>query len=228
MIRSIDEVTTKKAYGPRGYYYLWCRLLENDTLEFGNEQGNYAGGTTLSYTWYGERDKSYPDDNTPGKRYWIEVARKLRYYKKHEPTFFDDICFMCKKNKSENLKFMYENGESGKSAEERAALNEAIAHARKVAKRNREQYKNCPADRKDREHQTCEQCAEEHEQLAEWLEELEKYREIGSVGECSVAMNKQREMIKYCDENDCAGCPYQRGDQKENRCMNDFISEEIL
>ena len=52
------------------------------------------------------------------------------------------------------------------------SIDETIAHAREVAKRNREQWKNCPADRRDIEHQTCEQCAEEHEQLAEWLEEL--------------------------------------------------------
>ena len=51
-------------------------------------------------------------------------------------------------------------------------IDEAIAHAREVAKRNREQWKNCPADRRDIEHQTCEQCAEEHDQIAEWLEEL--------------------------------------------------------
>ena len=56
-------------------------------------------------------------------------------------------------------------------------IDEAIAHAREVSKRNREQWKNCPADRRDIEHQTCEQCAEEHEQLAEWLEELKEYIE---------------------------------------------------
>ena len=56
------------------------------------------------------------------------------------------------------------------------SIDEAIAHAREVAKRNREQWKNCPADRRDIEHQTCEQCAEEHEQLAEWLEELKCYK----------------------------------------------------
>ena len=56
-------------------------------------------------------------------------------------------------------------------------IDEAIAHAREVAKRNREQWKNCPADRRDIEHQTCEQCAKEHEQLAEWLEELKDYRD---------------------------------------------------
>lgn len=56
-------------------------------------------------------------------------------------------------------------------------LDEAIAHAREVAKRNREQWKNCPADRRDIEHQTCEQCAEEHEHLATWLEDLKRRRE---------------------------------------------------
>ena len=51
-------------------------------------------------------------------------------------------------------------------------LDEAILHAREVAERNRKQYKNCPSDRTDIRHQTCEECAEEHNQLAEWLEEL--------------------------------------------------------
>ena len=63
-------------------------------------------------------------------------------------------------------------------------LDEAILHAREVAVRNRKQYKNCPSDRTDIRHQTCEECAEEHEQLAEWLEELKSYREIGTVEEC--------------------------------------------
>ena len=54
-------------------------------------------------------------------------------------------------------------------------LDEAIAHAREVAERNRKQYKNCPSDRTDIRYQTCEECAEEHEQLAEWLERLKAY-----------------------------------------------------
>ena len=57
-------------------------------------------------------------------------------------------------------------------------IDEAIAHAREVAKRNREQWKNCTADRRDIEHQTCEQCAKECEQLAERLEELKELREL--------------------------------------------------
>lgn len=34
-------------------------------------------------------------------------------------------------------------------------------------------------------------CANEHEQLAEWLEELKQYRAIGTVEECRAAMEKQ-------------------------------------
>ena len=49
------------------------------------------------------------------------------------------------------------------------SIDEAIAHAREVASRKFD----------DRVH--CISCAEEHEQLAEWLEELKAYREIGTV-----------------------------------------------
>ena len=56
-------------------------------------------------------------------------------------------------------------------------LDEAIAHAREVAERNRKQYKNCPSDRTDIRHQTCEECAEEHEQLAQWLEDYKHIKQ---------------------------------------------------
>ena len=60
------------------------------------------------------------------------------------------------------------------------------------------------------------------------LEEIKQYRAIGTVEECRAAVEKQKEMIAYCDENDCADCPYSRGNMKENRCMNDFIADEIV
>ena len=74
-------------------------------------------------------------------------------------------------------------------------LDEAIVHAKEVVERNRKQWKNCPAKRDTREHLTCEECAEEHEQLAEWLEELKKYREIGTPEECRAAVEKQYSQI---------------------------------
>lgn len=40
------------------------------------------------------------------------------------------------------------------------------------------------------------------------------------------ALEKQIEMKKYCDENDCADCPYHNTSLKDNRCMNDFIIEK--
>lgn len=70
-------------------------------------------------------------------------------------------------------------------------IQEAINHAKEVAERNRKQYINCPADRRDIEHQTCEMCAEEHEQLSEWLEELQQYQAIGTVEECQEARERQ-------------------------------------
>ena len=73
-------------------------------------------------------------------------------------------------------------------------LDEAIAHAREVAERNRKQYKNCPSDRTDIRYQTCEECAEEHEQLAEWLEELKSYRASVFSGDMTKTMLKE----EYC------------------------------
>ena len=70
--------------------------------------------------------------------------------------------------------------------------------------------------------------AEDNNKVAEWLEELKQYRAIGTPEECRAAVEKQKEMIVYCDENDCADCPYSRGNMKENRCMNDFIADEIV
>ena len=59
------------------------------------------------------------------------------------------------------------------------------------------------------------------------MKEVQKYREIGTPDECRAAVEKQKEMIAYCDENNCYDCPYHGGSQKENRCMNDFIAEKI-
>ena len=73
-------------------------------------------------------------------------------------------------------------------------LDEAILHAREVAERNRKQYKNCHSDRTDIRYQTCEECAEEHEQLAEWLEELKSYRTSVFSGDMTQKMLKE----EYC------------------------------
>ena len=67
-------------------------------------------------------------------------------------------------------------------------IDEAIARERKLAEiyRNdivpKEDYHNIPWI--DMENESNMRIAKEHEQLAEWLEELKAYREIGTVEEC--------------------------------------------
>ena len=79
------------------------------------------------------------------------------------------------------------------------SIDEAIAHAREVASRKFD----------DRVH--CIRCAEEHEQLAEWLEELKMYRE-SSYGELySMVYNKAiDDFIHECDKH----CGFYNGKNK--------------
>ena len=64
-------------------------------------------------------------------------------------------------------------------------IDEAIAHAREVANTQRGKSGICLQNGLECEHfSDCLKCAKEHEQLAEWLEELKAYREIGTVEEC--------------------------------------------
>ena len=61
-------------------------------------------------------------------------------------------------------------------------IDEAIAHAREVANTQKGKNGICLQNGLECEHfSDCLKCAEEHEQLAEWLEELKAYREIGTV-----------------------------------------------
>ena len=62
------------------------------------------------------------------------------------------------------------------------SIDEAIAHAREVANTQKGKSGICLQNGLECEHfSDCLKCAEEHEQLAEWLQELKAYREIGTV-----------------------------------------------
>ena len=61
-------------------------------------------------------------------------------------------------------------------------IDEAIAHAREVASRKFDDSVHCI------------KCAEEHEQLAEWLEELKSYRASVFSGDMTQKMLKE----EYC------------------------------
>ena len=71
------------------------------------------------------------------------------------------------------------------------SIDETIAHAREVAEEQRKDNGKCEYKAEygckgcaDYYSKPCIECAEEHEQLAEWLEELKAYIEIGTVEEC--------------------------------------------
>ena len=49
-------------------------------------------------------------------------------------------------------------------------IDEAIAHAREVTDKNSGYWKHCTSNKH------CDECEQEHEQLAEWLEELKSNR----------------------------------------------------
>ena len=78
-------------------------------------------------------------------------------------------------------------------------IDEAISHAREVAECQKmsarlvEDNAYIP-ESVDKEAITYGNtiCAKEHEQLAEWLEELKQYRAIGTPEECRAAVEKQK------------------------------------
>ena len=58
---------------------------------------------------------------------------------------------------------------------ERLTIQKAIEYARQKAKDNRNEFYTFGI-------QKCKQCAEEHEQLAEWLKELQHYKDLEEQG----------------------------------------------
>ncbi len=61
-------------------------------------------------------------------------------------------------------------------------IDEAIAHARKAAQEKYNEGFLCHANPNDDELDNCIDCAKEHEQLAEWLEELKEYKQLEEQG----------------------------------------------
>lgn len=75
---------------------------------------------------------------------------------------------------------------------------EAIEHAREVAKRKRaEATYNFPT--LIEYYNECKKCADEHEQLADWLEELKQYKQLGTLEEIRESM-QELSLHQYCGE----------------------------
>ena len=60
----------------------------------------------------------------------------------------------------------------------RLTLKEAISHAKEVAEKNYRQGMLCHANPNDEKLDKYIECGREHEQLAGWLEELQRYEEV--------------------------------------------------
>lgn len=80
-------VRTGENIGPRGDYFDYCEVADNGSITFGNEQGNYAGGVTLSEDWHPHSDN-----------YWHEVVCKLIGYHEHDKEYFNKIMDMLDNN----------------------------------------------------------------------------------------------------------------------------------
>ena len=104
---------------------------------------------------------------------------------------------------------------------------EAIEHARDVAKKKYAEGMLCHANPNDEELDGCIECARDHEQLAEWLEELQKYKQIGTLEEVREVMERQQakkaanirdDKLKFCT---CPSCGRRITDvEGGNYCQN--------
>ena len=65
---------------------------------------------------------------------------------------------------------------------ERLMIDKAIAHAKEVAEKNYLQGMLCHANPNDEELDKCIECGREHEQLAEWLKDLQHYKDLEGQG----------------------------------------------
>lgn len=120
-------------------------------------------------------------------------------------------------------------------------IDEAISHAREVAECQKmsarliEDNAYIP-ESVDKEAITYGNtiCANEHEQLAEWLEELKQYRAIGTVEECLAAVEKQTETLTVDKAKTiaakaiCIGCGYLADCKCDYNGGNCMVSKPML
>ena len=119
-------------------------------------------------------------------------------------------------------------------------IDEAIAHAREVAKNKMAEYQNHYDKDAHYYPRQCKKCAEEHEQLAEWLEELKAIKD-NCDGKCTNCSNTELPNIKDCKEmdigysyaykTDCAGDRYIKAEEvkyllkcERNKAIDDFVN----
>lgn len=124
------------------------------------------------------------------------------------------------------------------------SIDEAIAHAREVAEEQRELFRLCPYPSQEcngadickclkNKHDGCIKCAEEHEQLAEWLEELKQLREQTTWIPCSEKLPELRKdvivTVRYTGFMGMHGCWIKTGHMEaENDWWRDCAGGEVI
>lgn len=78
--------------------------------------------------------------------------------------------------------------------------DEAIKHCEEVAQEKRYEYQESLAVHDMEEAEKCEKCGEEHEQLAEWLKELRKFREQEPCEDC---ISREAVIEHICENKEC-------------------------
>ena len=118
-------------------------------------------------------------------------------------------------------------------------IDEAIAHAREVAKNKMAEYQNHYDKDAHYYPRQCKRYAEEYEQLAEWLEELKAIKDNCDV-KCTNCRNTELPNIKDCKEmdigysyaykTDCAGDRYIKAEEvkyllkcERGNAIDDFV-----
>ena len=103
--------------------------------------------------------------------------------------------------------------------EKKLTIDEAIAHAREVAEKNRRAMNFESEDNIDDDIKVnCLNCATQHEQLAEWLEELKMYKSLAP-----------RELVSEKQKNNRV-IEYSKGfnygfNNGYNKAIDDFVKE---
>ena len=101
-------------------------------------------------------------------------------------------------------------------------LDEAILHAREKAREKMLEYENHYDKDEHYYPRQCKRCAEEHEQLAEWLEELKSYRTSVFSGDMTQKMLKEQ----YNKAIEDFVKEFKRKTPMEN-CLIDDIAEQL-
>ena len=95
-------------------------------------------------------------------------------------------------------------------------IDEAIAHAREVANEQKRRSGICVQNNSECDKfSACLKCSEEHEQLAEWLEQLKDYRD----------KNKMVVRIDCANSDEFKDMAVKLAKEQYNKAIDDFVKE---